>query len=555
MATYEDWNHALAAYFTEGVPRGSTVFLSVDDDSFHAIGRSLETSLDQRDDFLRAVRRRVVTGKAVKIYTLEGRDKHGEPRCVAFLAAMVLAVSRMIGDERMTQTNYFQRLREVLGLPLDGGRPVGLDEYEELPLWAEWNRWLQEQGFLFSAREGRGSDKYIHYSRSQSLLRQADRVKLTHVLRDRQWPNGLDVEEVAALVRKDLILFSQHLHEVLDDGRQDAATASIHELYEDGAWEVDDSPGTRAPQAGRPLFAGLLRRQHIVSRESQYFFLPRRRRHRDDGEIHVEWNGSHHLLSEFRSSWYHPIGPISVADIGVGGHHPVRQPCPFHRLELPQRRFWTLVPDPEEPDSGECASAWDRVQLGQPFVLLCRQEIVDSLLPVRGWLIEWQDEPNPVPELDGWVELENCLVSDAWKGNPIADPELCDALRPRSSLNIAVSGGIRVPALNGWIEGHGPTVTVYGTNPSLDLQVRLVRIFSHQEKEIWQRPQKLNQPFSISWPKSGLYRIEAASGGREGAKLVRIAPWEEVRAGVPEAAQSVAWGGWRLSGAMLEEAL
>ena len=41
MAIYDDWNNALLAYFVGGVPRGTQIFLSVDDDLLRQIGYKL----------------------------------------------------------------------------------------------------------------------------------------------------------------------------------------------------------------------------------------------------------------------------------------------------------------------------------------------------------------------------------------------------------------------------------------------------------------------------------------------------------------------------------
>ncbi|MEH2003061.1 MAG: hypothetical protein V7L00_30760 [Nostoc sp.] len=63
----------------------------------------------------------------------------------------------MAQEEKISETNYFKRLREILALP-GSSRPPGMKlGYEaEEPLWQEWNRWLMEHRFLPSAQRGRG---------------------------------------------------------------------------------------------------------------------------------------------------------------------------------------------------------------------------------------------------------------------------------------------------------------------------------------------------------------------------------------------------------------
>jgi hypothetical protein len=41
MPNYREWNRALVSYFTSGVPRGTKVYLSIDDDLLERIGQGL----------------------------------------------------------------------------------------------------------------------------------------------------------------------------------------------------------------------------------------------------------------------------------------------------------------------------------------------------------------------------------------------------------------------------------------------------------------------------------------------------------------------------------
>ena len=99
MGSYDDWNKALISDFTGGLPRGSAVFLSVDDDALRAAGKGLLTvqlGADAVVDFCVAVRRRVVRGKHhVNVAALRGDQTVGPPEGLAFLCAMVLAATRM----------------------------------------------------------------------------------------------------------------------------------------------------------------------------------------------------------------------------------------------------------------------------------------------------------------------------------------------------------------------------------------------------------------------------------------------------------------------------
>ncbi|NJK82064.1 MAG: hypothetical protein HC914_20295 [Chloroflexaceae bacterium] len=199
LGSYDVWNHAIATYVTAGVQRGSTVYLSIDDEVLEQIQRRLQTRQDQPpEDFLKAVRQRVVLGRHVELMGIRGRNRYGEPNGIAFLAAMVLAASRMAEDEEeeIASSNYFTRFCEVLNIDQDGGRPLGMRsgaEAEE-PLWREWIVWLGEIGLLSSARPGEGATRYTSYPISQTLLRGTDRDRLRRLFQELHWPESWDVD-------------------------------------------------------------------------------------------------------------------------------------------------------------------------------------------------------------------------------------------------------------------------------------------------------------------------------------------------------------------------
>ena len=165
MATYAEWNNAIAEYFVNGVPNGATVYLSVDEAALMGIGARFERTevghVDWVADFTEAIRSTCIIGGKVLLPQDSDYQSNQIPRGVAFLAAMVLAAHYMIGeeteDETILQTNYFTRLRQVLGLSVaETGRPEGLlPAGIEENLWQTWNRWLIGNGWLHSAEHGR----------------------------------------------------------------------------------------------------------------------------------------------------------------------------------------------------------------------------------------------------------------------------------------------------------------------------------------------------------------------------------------------------------------
>ena len=120
---------------------------------------------------------------------LAGNDHNGRPRCVGFLAAMVLAAHDMGDDEAAGELNYFYRLRKVFDpQSVEHGMPYWLtDSYGQRldeVLWLAWNQWLLANGWETTAGYGGPNTKYIHFPISQALLRDGDRDRLTHLYRD-----------------------------------------------------------------------------------------------------------------------------------------------------------------------------------------------------------------------------------------------------------------------------------------------------------------------------------------------------------------------------------
>src|SRR5215213_8265504 len=193
MATYDDWNTAIAQYFVSGLPAGATVYLSVDNDALEDIGfRTFKDAPRATwiEDFEAAVRVQCVRNNQIDLQSIQGETSDGLPGGVAFLGAMVLAAHRMAEedyeDERVSDSNYFRRFREVFGL-IGSGRPSSLQPHSEIPLWEDWNRWILQKGWLPSADYGPDTaSRYINYPLSQALLREGDKERLERALKDEE---------------------------------------------------------------------------------------------------------------------------------------------------------------------------------------------------------------------------------------------------------------------------------------------------------------------------------------------------------------------------------
>lgn len=538
MASYKEWNRALINRFTNGLPQGTKVYLSVDEDLLESM--ALEFGLAEPDhgtnDFLAEVRAKVARDGRVNLAPLQGRcPDSGLPRGLAFLGATVLAACRMAEEEKIDQSNYFCRLKEVLGLQsAPGRRPPGMAEGSEERLWKEWNRWLMEGGFRHSARAGSGrADKYIAYPISQSLLRGADKDKLLQLFDEKQWKAQWDATTLLTHIRQEGPKLSQHLGELLGDRqRYEAVAEAFHEIYEHWLNTEDSSPiATRRKDRTRSryLFAGLYRSEEPFLGEVEYYLYPKQQRGRRLESIEVNYRGNIQTLNQDRSGWYLPLGvPLTVDELGNGIEVTVASPSDIDRLILPERDFWIFTPDPENPDSGAYAS-WGNPDLGTPFIVLCKEKILKDLKLLRDErLLEWQGEPQPVDEGSTWREIDGCMVTSiAWQGVFIDCQELKDALQPTVKLSISLSGGLRVPGQNSWLEGYNPQVTVFGFFPTAKVEV--INLLEKDEPVVFERSQSTNKPFPLDELSPGIYLLRAKFASEIAERLLKIADWNSLQ--------------------------
>lgn len=558
MASYEEWNEALRRYFVDRVPQGSAVYLSVDEDALLAAGRGLTVTTsrdtladwfgqlpllgehsmkagprgDLIQDFRHAVRSQICDAdERVHLATIRGLDGSGNPRAVPVLAIMVLAASHMADQGEVSESNYFTRLREVLGIAQEHGRPRGMEfGYDsEEPLWKQWNLWLQDRGYVPTARRGEGPRTYISYPLSQALLRQADRERLRRLFQDRGWTAEWDAETVLGKVLTVSAGLSQHLQEILASGGQrlGAVAEAIFEEYD--TWRVDPhqpvSGGSRGYRGSGTITAGVYRVADVVTREVEYYLYPRQRHGQEVDGKQVEIRGEKHTLTNERPGWLAPIGPIGEQEIEQGLRLQIEPPGDTHTLVLPPRSFWVLIPDPENPESGVYGT-WGTAPLGTTFVVLCRRELLPDLQRLRDErLIEWTGEPAQPFEGDSWVEIRQCMVvSEAWRGVFAENRDLYEALRPMQKLSVAPSGGLRVPGVTGWLEGYGPQITVYGFYP--EASIRILR--ASDEQQLLEETHATGSPIAVAWAGPGVYRIEASCGGEEQTRVIRIVSWDDL---------------------------
>ncbi|OYD89815.1 hypothetical protein CDG76_33985 [Nostoc sp. 'Peltigera membranacea cyanobiont' 210A] len=530
MANYTDWNQALIDYFIKGTPHGTKIYLSVDEDVIERIGYhfgQLSTSGTWVDDFCIAVRRKVIFEGQVNLQHLKGRDSQGLPKGVAFLCATILAASQMAQEEKISETNYFKRLREILALP-GFARPLGMkfgNEAEE-PLWREWNRWLMEDRFLLSAQRGGGAATYINYPISQSLLRRTDKDRLRKLFQEKQWQAEWDAQTLFAHVRREAGGFGIHLKDLLTENKQrhEAIVEALHQVYEQ--WKAQGCPTADKNNYctwSRHLFCGLYRTEVPFLDQVDYSLYPKQQRGRSLESVEVKQGDDTYSLREERPGWYFPLEcSVSQKELDNGAKYQISSPNDLDYLILPARDFWILIPDPQNPDSGAYAS-WQAPSLGTQFILLCKQELLSDIQRLRDEnLLKSSLTTQPIFNNSGWVELQECMVvSQAWDGVFIKNQTLKYALQPSVKLSISLSGGLRVPKIGAWLVNHGPQITIFGFYSTAELKV--TRLSDNQT--ILESSQSTNTSITLDFAHPDDYLIEATFAGESSQRLVKIVDW------------------------------
>lgn len=562
MANYYDWNQAIYQQVTAGLPPGSRIFLSIDDEALVNAGRLLDPApprSDRVEDFLRAVRARHVLGSSVRNISPLGDEANKVPSYLSFLTATVLAAYRMAEDEEISQTNYFTRFKEVLGISSSSRRPDGFEPGVEDTLWQHWANWLALKGYLPSAERGEGSWTYINYPVSQTLLRQADRETLWRHFTNRRWSRNLDEGVVVARVLREQKYLSSHLNSLLSDqsmrpARKQGLYQAIYDVYDlwtnSGAGGAGDYRQVVSAGQARNLVAGLYRTFNYFSGEPEYALFPQQPRRLQVEHAQVEYKGRTYHLTPTRPGWYQPLWEVSAADLVHGLRIAIEAAEELENLVLPRRDFWILTPDPDDPTSGICAS-WGKPAIGTPFIILCRPELQAQLeeLKTQG-LIQWRTDPLPVWADESWLEFEDVMVvSDGWGAVIFENDDLLESLQPSRSVGISFSSGLRVRQ-GGWLVGYGPEVTIHSFSGQADLVV--VDPLTEQHVETLQDV-RTNEPINLAWPlKAGSYFLRVTTATGEAERTITLNNWDSLLPAVLDNFPKISIGSGKVSGALVE---
>jgi hypothetical protein len=601
MASYIEWNQALIDYFTNGVARGrgARVYLSVDDDVLERIGRRFSSSPNGdswRYDFCQAVRRRLGLprghgGNRLDITSINNPFSR-IPEYVAFLGVMVLAAYGMDSDTDANANNYYRRLRETLNLTTslnssEPSIPDGMKAYHEL--WTNWNTWLKREGFEPTAHEGiKKPIKYITYPISQSILRKADKEKIYKLVKEQGLNNQWNIDALMRYLHSNKKSLTPHLRKLLNDKqRLEVIKKAVQDALEDE--RAIQAPLVRQPLPNSRSTQSVFRSQglsrdnenmvqngnrtaEIYRTEGDYFYseypsfflYPKEKIGIDLIGANVVINGVSTTLQKGDSEgWYLPIfeHPISSEILNQGARYQITRSSSNYIstwLVLDKRDFWILTPDPDLPDSRIYAS-FGKVALGQTFILLCRKELVGLVERLQSeQLLRFNLRAEAFENNRDWVEFQQCMIlSEDWEGVDlgIEGKELKDALQPATTVEICLTGGLRVPHLKAWLIEDVPTLKIVS---SLAHQADVL-IFDDLSKEgvpISRKTVKTNVPnsdiFKINGTvRTGKYEIRVNCGRLFSQKIVNFVNWDDLEIREPLRRERLKIGSWTVNGSQI----
>ncbi len=541
MATFPQWNEAIINFILSGLAVGSRVFLSIDDNSLESIGLTIAELKPQGgwvEDFKRSIRHKCVANNEIHLarFASPPRDSKNCPRYVPFLAAMVLAAHNMgddSDDKSIDPRAFFTHFNSVMGLTNQQGRTKGLTTGEDGKLWENWNQWLRSQGFLPTAVPGDpGAYRYTRYPISQTVLRQSDRNSLWRRFTDGSWKKNYDEVLLMQRIRKDTQYLTRHLRDILHPESDmwlrsyEAISNACYEVYED--WREDDETTSKNQATSRlrtSLDARLYRTEDYFTGTIEYRLFPRQPRHATTITVNVLYQEQNYPLSEDRPGWYMPLWSIDTEQLNNGLELKLTSSnSQLQRFYLPVRDFWILTLDPQIPESGVFASWGKGVEIGNPFILLAREELRPDLIKLKAeGLLEWESSNNI---FDGWNEYHGMTVqaeAQAWTNITLENDALRLTLQPRTSFSLAFTGGLRAPRGSGWLVNHGPQVSLASFIPEAELAV-----YTENDDIVFSDSIEAGKTIEIPWGLPGSYKVIVTQSGHPDERVVRILDWSEL---------------------------
>lgn len=539
---YLAWNQAIVDYFTQGLAAGAPVYLNLNTANCHEIGQQ-EWGLSGHDweaDLIAAIQSYVIQAGKIEqdFLALPLSDPAAPPRGVAWLAFQVLAASKMRRDEQSNLNNYYKRLAELLGMS-EKSKPNSFKYDDTWGLWQQWNRWLLNQGWQATARQGVSrKNRYVHLPISQCVLRQGEGEQVMQIWHEQEVrPNWTRAELIQWLSQQaPQYKISKRLHQSLSAGDSPELYDSLYRLYQDRDWQHQASLGRRAR---RTLEAGLYRLENFLDDSVSYRLYIKQRGRLSDSEplqIVLSDHEQEPLIVQ-RPGWYQPLvfaPPVLDQHLQwtLNGSEQLQA------VSFPGADVWAFVRDPLQPELGQFAS-WGRPTPGEDFIIL----IKDSLSPQLEWMqaqqmISWEHVFPRLIDGQKWQEYYGCVLHsqapERWKHLYQRSLALWDCLHPVSQIQLVTLEGLRAnhAGQQGYLFDFPPQLKLLA--PAGDYQLRLQH--SDQTPSGPDRPIQPEVPLTLDWPTAGLWQITILEGEDQSVvceKQIRLLNWDELSLPLP----------------------
>ena len=496
MPTYDQWNMALAEYVTRDRPRGSAVYLHVNEEILNEIGDELGIPSGSAEQhfldavFMRCVRTSEWGAREIDTAFLDPRPtRRGSvasvPNSVAFLGMTVLAASRMGEREDLDPGAYFPIVRGLLqDIPradVQNPRPRGWELGAEQAWWDDWAGWLSARHMVATVTYGQhGSWKYVNLPVSQTLLRSTDEERLLRLFNSHlEFGHDHTDQHLMRLIQRYVDQLTKQLCRILEDqNRLAEATGAIFALHADWRSGYRVAGPSESRRQASPI---------TIVRDTDFFDGTQYALQAGSGDMPALPALDEHLLAQ---------GTL-ISHAGK-------------RYRLPRRDIWIFAVTDDAVESR--MTSVNQARAGVPTVLLARRSTLPQIrqlsrLGVLKWAGDWNAVlPSP---FEGWIEISDCsVIPGDWPDN-----EAADALRPRERVRMSFTRGMSVGERYVWLNGLLPQVTIDVSGNSASVKVQLAGVDARGEDV--SRP--LHVLPGVATPigplDPGLYRLQCEASG------------------------------------------
>lgn len=484
---YQAWNDAIAEVVYPPLVSPAPVYLDLEDKPLLAIAAKLgipqareaaETSLVEAaswalglDDPSRSVNFDRVTAAVSRWAARQRRGTVVEPPPVLpVLAVLSLAAERMSASDTMSDSNFYGRLNELLGLSADDTRVQGAYRNVAERLWHTLNLWLDSLGGTRGTPTAYALGKrYVGLPLSQALVRQTDREKLPAFFAEYGLAPGstLAPESLVPLFDQWLALrsghMSNHVRRAWNSHRAAVAEAVAGNL---ASWDGTLPETHRAERRTTLLQVRLAldvrgfpsKRMHLEpqvplsgSPDAGSATL-----HTADGQTRVD-------LLPAAPGWAVLAYGSEVANDGLlsGELRLVLDGSPTEIVHRPRR----LMAFHQDAATSRWISA-DRVHLGQEVKFLVREELVQSVTTAFEECARpgWTSTTNFPGLPDGWTLYQGVQLFRSPSYEGFDDLSL---LAPSEKFHAELAGGFQLPSATRrtWHVWDPPEVRVSSEKP------------------------------------------------------------------------------------------